>query len=298
MTTTAAKPEKTQATSSPMKRWGPALEGASATYLRRPMVWWIALIWLFQVVVFAYLVNAMVYQSSPDDPMMSSVVANLRGEAAPIWPLASMPMYGAPVFILLGVLGSGLDYRNGTLRMVMPRYGHRTTFLMAKWGCLVLLSIVLSVLTVAVSLAASFALTGVTDQEFLFPALTDILSGVAVGALVILTLGSVGFMLAVLTESVLGGFLIGLGWTLGIEILLLSMLSPLADWVDTLRGFLPTGAAGSLVASLAEGRDVELETSMGVSSLIDMPGPLISLVVWILLSLVVSLVVFRRRDLR
>lgn len=298
MTTTAAEPRVPQTPTSVVKRWGSAMQGASATYLRRPLVWAIALIWLLQVVVFAYLINAMVYQSAPDDPLMSSVVANLRGEAAPIWPLASMPMYGSPVFILLGVLASGSDYRNGTLRLVMPRFGSRGTFLLAKWACLALLSAVLSILTEAVSLVTSLAVSGVTDQQFVFPAFTDVLSGVAVGALIILTLGSIGFMLTVVTESVLGGFLLGLGWTLGIEIVLLPMLSPLADWVDTVRGLLPTGAAGSLVASLAEGSGVELETALGVTCLVEMPWPLISLIAWNVLCLTIALRSFRRRDLR
>ena len=60
----------------------------------------------------------------------------------------------------------------------------------------------------------------------------------ALGALVVFMMTAIGFALSLVLRSLLGGFLAGFGWAIGIEVLLMRMLSPLGDWVDGVRGLL------------------------------------------------------------
>lgn len=277
--------------------FGTTLSAAAMIYLRRPVVWVLVVVWLLQVAVFAYLINALVFQSNPDDPVMAAVVGNLSGQAAATWPLASMPLYGSPVFILLGALASGSEYRYGTLRVIIPRSGGRVSYVVASWLCVAIVCVITSLLTLVVSWAMSAALSGVTDQEVTAPAFSEMLTAFGLGALIILTMASLGFSLALLTRSILVGLVLGVGWIVGIEILLLSMLAPVAEWIDGLRGVLPAGAAGSAVADIGDDADLVLSSTVGVSDLVDTPVAVAVLAVWLVLCVVVSVAAFRRRDL-
>lgn len=300
MTTTPfPAPGTVRATSAPTRpALLTALTATRSTYLRRPVVWTLVGVWLLQVVVFAYLVNALVYSGDPSDPVMSDVVRNLRGDAAATWPLASMPMYGAPVFTLLGALAAGSPFRYGTLRVVVPRAGGRMPVVLASWLCVAALSVVVGILTMVASVATSAALAGVVDRPVSVPTVGELAAGAGAGALIVLALASLGFVLALVARSVLVGVVVGVGWVIGVEVLLLSMLSPVAGWVDALRGVLPAGASGSVAAGVGVGPELALASTVGVTELLPVTASLLVLGGWTAACVVVAVMVFQRRDLR
>lgn len=273
-----------------------ALRGAAATYLRRPAPWVLVGIWLLQIVIFAYVVNAAVYQGSTDEALRDAVGRNLTGELAAVWPLGSMPMYGAPVFVILGALASASDYRYGTLRLVLTRFGSRTQLLLARWACVALMSAVVSGLTLAVAFPTSALVSRWLGLPPSTPALGDVASAFGVGALIIATLATIGFVAGVLTRSALGAVLGGAGWVIGVEVLLLAMLTPAVAGLATVRGVLPAGAAGSVAASLAGDAGVDLAATLGVAELVPPAAAVAVMCGWTVLGLVVALLLFRRRD--
>ena len=268
-----------------------AVRGAAATILSRPVMWLLVGVWLLQVLVFAYVVNSLLAADAE-----AAVGINLRGEVSPFWPLASMPMYGAPVFVLIGVLASASDYRYGTLRLILPRFRSRVPFIVARWICVLIIAVVAAIATTVLAIGSSLALSPVTDLAWVLPSVGDMVIGTASGVLIVAALATFGFTLGVMTRSVLSGLLFGLGWTIGLEVLLLPMLTPLLDGLVTLRALLPGGAAGSLAGSLGESAGLNFSQTVGVTVLVEPGVAIISLVLWTVLGITASALVFRRRD--
>lgn len=253
----------------PPSRSGPgvaaALQGGVVTFLARPLVWVLVVVWLFQIVVFAYAINAAVVSQAPSSQTNAVIVACLGVNAAHAWPLASMPTYGAFVFILLGSLAGASDYRYGTFRLILPRYASRAGLLGARFACLAVLSVVMSALTLLVSFAASAIVSPSLGLDAAAPPVSDVVVSLGLGALVILAMMAIGFAASIALRSLLGGFLVGFGWAVGIEVLLLRMLSPLADWVDSVRGLLPVGASSTLIARVGERAGLDTAATTGLS---------------------------------
>ena len=276
--------------------FGAAMRGAVALFLARPLTWLLVLVWLLQIVVFAYTINASVYSQDPSSGTNVLIGSNLHVEAAHVWPLASMPTYGSFVFVLLGAFAGGSDYRYGTFRLILPRYSSRAGLLGARVVVLAVLAVIISALTVAVSFAASFVVSSFLDFEVKFPAATDLALSIGLGSLVVITLMAAGFAASLILRSLLGGFLTAFLWVVGVEVLLLSMLAPLADWLRGVRGSLPVGASSSLVAVLGERVGIDTSSTAGMSELVSPWVATAALCGWTFLLFAGAISVFQYRD--
>ena len=297
MTTTTKRTAITKRTASRSSAgFGAALQGGVATFMARPLVWVLVAVWLLQVVIFAYAINAAVYSQNPGSPTGTLLAGSLGVNVAHVWPLASMPTYGSFVFVLLGALAGASDYRFGTFRLILPRYASRTGLLGARIVCLAVLSVVVSALTLLTSFAASAIVSSSLKLDTGVPPVSDVLVSLALGALVVFVMTAIGFALSLALRSLLGGFLAGFGWAIGIEVLLMRMLSPLAGWVDGVRGLLPVGSSSTLIAAVGEKAGLDTAATAGLSELVSPWAAAAALIAWTVILFATAIALFRRRD--
>ena len=99
------------------------------------------------------------------------------------------------------------------------------------------------------------------------------------------------------SSDTIGGFLAGFGWAIGIEVLLMRMLSPLGDWVDGVRGLLPVGSSSALIAAVGEKAGFDTAATAGLSELVGHWTATIALIIWTVILFATAIALFRRRDI-
>jgi len=258
------------------------------TALRRPGVRVAAAVWIVQIVVFAYAINYVIYRSLGDTfapPEAAAMLAGVLPAAAAHYPAASVPFYGLPVLLILGsLLGAG-DFRTGMLARIVSRMPDRTALVVAKWVALVILTLLLSGLTIAVGIVCSVVVAAAEGVPVALPSLGALVRELAVMTLAMTGYASLGLALGVVTRNVMAGAVVAIGWTLGVETLLVDGLAGAVPVLDQLSNVLLAPGVAALASSLDPTQDV--------SSL----WPALVVAAWSVLGVVVAALVFRRRDL-
>lgn len=273
-----------------------ALRG-ELTYVRSNRAIWISLsIWAACVIVFAYLVS---YLSTVGaawyTPEQQALFVNamLPGGTG-YYVLASLPMYGAPQFAILGAILGASGYVSGTIRTVTARFPGRPPLMAARLAVLVLVAAAAAMFTLAASIVSSLGVAAASETSVEFPPLTDLAVAFAAIWLVAATFIALGFGIGTLVRRTLAATVIVLVWTLGIEMLLVGMLAPVFQPLADLQGYLPAGATASLAASLIPAGQQTMPAMIAAT------GPSVATVVllgWLLAAGIVSMRVFQRRDL-
>lgn len=273
-----------------------ALRGELWLAQHRPAPWVTMAIWAGCLAVFAYLVSYLVL-GNPEwaDPSlsMSEHYAPLLPAAVTYYPLASLPLYGAPQLAILGVILSAGDYSRGTLRTLLPRFPSRVPVIAARLLAVCLIALVAAVVTTGTGVVASLAVSAATGVESALPGVGALAAAIGIGWLVAWTFIVVGFAVGVAVRSLIGAIVVAAGWVLGVESLLIGMTAPLAPAVSVIQGLLPVGASSSLISSqvpdgVAIVPALAHPTGAGVGAVV--------LVGWILAAGLVSAWVFTRRD--
>ena len=154
----------------------------------------------------------------------------------------------------------------------------------------------MSALTLLTSFAASAIVSSSLNLDAGAPPVSDVLVSLALGALVVFVMTAIGFALSLALRSLLGGFLAGFGWAIGIEVLLMRMLSPLASWVDGVRGLLPVGSSSTLIAAVGEKAGLDTGATAGLSELVSPWAAAAALIAWTVILFATAIALFRRRD--
>jgi ABC-type transport system involved in multi-copper enzyme maturation permease subunit len=263
---------------------------------RRPGVWILTAVWSAQIIVFAYLVAYLVYRFVPEltpeqaQQMRTSLLPASIGNQM----LGSMPVYGGPVMLIIGALVAAGDYRWGTLRTILGRYAARTSLLLARFGAMALVFLLLSVLTLVVSALCSVVLALVEGETIVWPGPGSIALSVLALWLVCTAWGGLGFALGIVTRSIAAAIGIGLLWTLMVENLI-GGLAGLLPVLETVRTVLLSAATGSLAADLGSST-VSEGGGPGVVATMSGAAATAVLLGYVALTVLVSCAVFRRRD--
>ena len=218
--------------------------------------------------------------------------------------VAMLSELGLLVVVVFVATSVGSEYGRDTWKVIVPRYGSRRAFLLAKWmvglGALTLLAAV--VIGVALLLGwLGTLLLGLHADPASMPEATMYLRRLVVTLLTFVFIGTLTLFGAVLTRSTVGGVITGLLVTT-VLMLVRDALPLLAERVPLLA----KGAAWLLpvthFANLREQwvmADPPAETLMAV--LLDRPVPLVVNVLVVLghimLLLGASLYLFKRRDM-
>jgi ABC-2 type transport system permease protein len=204
------------------------------------------------------------------------------------------PMFGGALMMVLGALVAGSGYGWGTWKTVFTQGPSRTA---ATLGSMLALAAVvggLVVATLVMCLAASLGVAGLESQTVVWPSAMDVLQGVGTAYAVLGMWALAGFLLGTIARGPALSVGLGLVWALVIENLLRgvgALLSP----VEAFTEVLPGTAAGSLVGSIV-GVDPSGDTTPGVLDTLSADRAVVTLLAYVVLLAVASLVLVRRRD--
>jgi ABC-2 type transport system permease protein len=247
-------------------------------------------VWLLQIVLFAYLANYIVSLAVPDLP--AEQVEAMRDSLLPAHASAavvgSLPMYGAPILIILGALIGAGDDRSGIIRAIMSRFPDRDRFIGGKSVALVVVVGVLMAVSMVVAAACAAVIAAIEGAPFDF-ALLDVVRDLAFAWLIGTAWGMVGFALGVLTRSLALTIAIGVIWALVVE-QAIHGLAGIATVLEPVRIVLISGAS----AVVADAAGVAAMPG-GVPDA-SLPVAILVLAGWIVLGAGIALATFRARD--
>ncbi|ALJ18939.1 hypothetical protein [Microbacterium sp. No. 7] len=264
---------------------------------RRRLAPWISLgVWAACIAVFAYLVSYLSTVGADwyTPEQQRQLVDALLPSGTSFYVLASLPLYGAPQFAILGAILGASDYARGTIRTIAARFPDRTPLLTARLTSLVAVSAVAALVTMLTSVVSSIGIAIAAQREIAFPPLADLAVAATVVWIAALAFIAIGFALGVATRAAIAAIAIAVGWMLGVEALLIGMLAPSVPALETLQGLLPTGAASSLAAALAPAGQQTVPAMVAATT----PGAaVVVLAAWIILAGGVSGILMQKRDL-
>lgn len=293
MTAVTAAPVVTEG--SPTARY---LRAELFSLSRRPGVRIAVGVWLAQILVFAYVVQYTVYRamgSELDPTQAASMVGALAPELAGTYVAASVPGYGIPVFVVLGALVAASDYRFATMGTLLARCPQRVSFLLARYGALLVALAATAVLTVLVGLVGGTVLTMLEGGPL----------GIDLGNLVVGASGvwlmsagyaTLGFALGVVLRNLMTASVVGIAWLVGVEMLLIGGLAGALPVVDAVRSVLLTPSVGSLAAALDTGGVTSGQGLPGVGAVTEGWVAVLVILLWVAVALVLAVRAFRRRD--
>lgn len=262
---------------------------------QRPVTWTIASIWLLQIVLFAYVIVAIL--SAPSEfistERSAATLDKLTLENVHFYPFASIPVYGAPVFVVLGSIVGASDYTRGTVHVVLSRIMTHELFALSRIVALLAWGLVLSVLTLLAGIATSSIRAVFSGIDLDMPGVEKLGLAVLVGWLAISTYLLIGMTLGFLLRNTLASSAVGLIITLGLETLIVGTLSSTVSAIEGIRAFTPSGATSSLVVSLAPESDA---STLMISAPSGVPLAFLVLLCWAIIVSAVSVISLRRRD--
>lgn len=252
----------------------------------------LGVVWLLQIILFAYVANYVVSVSVDEltDIQRDAMQASLRTDAASAAVLGSLPMYGAPVLIILGALMGAGDERSGILRLVLSRVPERTSILAGRVAAMLLVVAVVIVASVIVAAGCSLAISLIEGTDVRWDP-GAIARDTAASWLIGSAWASLGFMLGIVTRSLAASIAVGVLWALVVE-----------QMIHGLAGVVAAFSAARVV--LISGASTVLSDAAGVAA---MPGgvpdapvavAIAVLIAWIVVCVVVAGIVFRYRDVR
>lgn len=252
----------------------------------------VSLVWVLQIVLFAYLVNYLFAQNVDSVPVeqIEAMKAALRPEAATAAVVGSLPMFGAPVMIILGALLAAGDEKSGVIRAILSRFPERGTLIGGK---IIALAVVVAVAILAsflVAFACSAILAALSGDQIEFASFDVILRDIAYGYATGLAWAVLGFALGILTRSLALSIAIGLLWALAVE-QALHGLAGMVSALDGVRVLTLSGAAGVLAEATGSTGMVggAPDATVGTALLV--------LLGWCVVAIGASTIVFRTRDI-
>lgn len=274
----------------------PAIKGAFRLMSWRPGYKVVAVVWSLQILIFAYAINYVVVATLPSEQAPPGLLASLQPEATGSYVLASIPVYGAPVFIIMGAMMTASEYRWGALQTLLARYSNRTSFILGRWVALAALAAIIALLSIVLSVIASLVIAVLLSEPVSFPPFAEYVVEFLAGTLMVTALASFGFFLGVLTRNVMAAAAIGVAWTIGIETLVVGSLVGVLDVFEIIRSGMITTNAGSLSTAIAESTGLDVSATFGATTAVDGGMAAVVLGVWIVVALLGSVLIFRRRD--
>ena len=261
---------------------------------KRPAVWVLGGLWLAVVVLFLYLLPALVLAATTPPGAAGTGVP--EGQLSFLAPQNLVPYLlgflfpglGTAVALILGAMVAGSEYGWGTLRLVLSQRSGRLSALSGKLlalCALLLLFVLAAFLGGALSSLAVALSSGASPAP---PPAVEILEGMGAGALIFVLWAAFGFALATLSKSTALAVGLGLIYAFVIE-QALSRLSILSEALRTVARFLPGVNTSSLSRTLAGDPQFGQE-------LLDPAWSVLVMLLYAAAFVLITALVFRRRD--
>jgi ABC-type transport system involved in multi-copper enzyme maturation permease subunit len=264
---------------------------------KRPAVWVLGGLWLAVVVLFLYLLPALIFALIAANAPPGAETA-LEQQLSPLTP-GNLPPYllqflfpglGTAVALILGALAAGSEYGWGTLKTVLSQRPGRLGVLSRKLlalGALLLLFVLAAFL---VGAASGLVVTLLSGASLAPPPAAELLEGLGAGVLILIVWALFGFALATLFKGTALAVGLGLIYAFTIE----PVFSGLLDLSESLRG-----VNGFLLGTNTSALSQAFQTASNPMLTGDFIDPAQSVLVMLIYATVFVLVValvFRRRD--
>ncbi|WP_408896927.1 ABC transporter permease [Nocardioides sp. R1-1] len=269
--------------------------------LRRLRAWpavWITLgAWLALSLMFGYLFNYLAYRTgdtsfADENATRAEQLASLLPNAVPEVILQGMPMFGGALMMVLGALVAGNGYGWGTWKTLFSQGVPRVPAVLGSVAALTALVVSTLLVTVAFDVGLSLLITLTEGQDVVWPSTGAVAEALGTGFLVLEMWAVLGFLLGTLARGPALSVGLGLVWALVVENLLRGV-GQLLGWVESLTELLPGTAAGSLVGAVV---GADGEQTPGVLDLLPADRAALTVGTYIVLAVLVSIVLVRRRD--
>lgn len=267
----------------------------------RPGVRTALVVWVLQIMVFAYLIPFVMYRTMKNT-LQPDVAANmwavLQTSAVGPYTLASAPLYGLPVGVAVGALVVTGDYRNQTMPILVGRLERRWVLVASRFVVAVVVAFALAVASIVTGMVMAWliGLFGGGNGSDWDPG--SLLAGLMASWLSLGSYAVVGAALGFLTRNLMTSTLLALGWVVGVEQLGIGMLSGAIGFFAALRRGLLSTNTGSLAGALDRDGALAAQGSLGPNTVNSAGTAVVVLLLWMVVALVVSLVSFRQRDLQ
>lgn len=266
---------------------------------RWPALWVTVSAWLVLTALFGYVFNYVSYTSgessfTSEGQPRAALLAEVLPENLGAVLIQGTPMFGGALLMVLGALVAGSGYGWGTWKTAFIHGPSRTVTTLGSLVALTGVVVATVLATLALCVAFSVGIGLAEGQSLVWPAMSDLLLDLVTAFGILLMWAFAGFFLGVVARGPALSVGLGLVWALVVENLLRSVGSMLAV-IESFTTVLPGTAAGSLVGSLTNvsgGGD----GTPGVLDLISGTQAAWTVVAWIVLLPVVSIILVRRRD--
>ncbi|WP_157514803.1 ABC transporter permease [Nocardioides sp. J54] len=263
-----------------------------------PAVWITLGAWLALSLMFGYLFTYLSYTTgdpgfADEGTTREQQLAELLPTAVPDVFLQGMPMFGGALMMVLGALVAGSGYGWGTWKTVFSQGVRRGPAVVGSALALSAFVVATLLVTLAFDLGVSLVITASEGHDVVLPSTGAVVESLGVGFLVLETWALVGFALGTLARGPALSVGLGLVWALVVENLLRGV-GQLLGWVEALTEVLPGTAAGSLVGALVGAG--EGDGTPGVLDTVPATRAALTLVAYVVVALVLSAALVRRRD--
>lgn len=256
-----------------------------------------ALIWGLQVIGFAYGLAFVLYSQGMGqggDAAAAQLIPELLPENFFRTPLASLPLYGGPVMLVVGILFATSDYRWSTLSTILSRQSNRSAYFTGRAVMLLAWSGVIGVMTLVLAAISSSIVAIAHGSPAVWPSLGDIAAGLLATTFIAAAWALTGYGLGLLVRRSIIAMGIGLLWVLGLE-LAVRQLAAFVEAFEPLVPFLLSGATGALAVGMGNPGSGPAVTA----GVVEGAGPGLGVVVLLAYPLALTtaaLIAFRRRD--
>lgn len=263
-----------------------------------PAVWITLGAWLALSLMFGYLFTYLSYTTgdagfADEGTTRAEQLARLLPDAVPDVFLQGMPMFGGALMMVLGALVAGNGYGWGTWKTIFSQGVRRSCAVIGSVTALTAFVVATLAVTLVFDLGISLVITATEGQDVVMPSAGSLTEAFGAGFLVLEMWAVLGFALGTLARGPALSVGLGLVWALVVENLLRGV-GQLLSWVEALTEVLPGTSAGSLIGSI-----VGVGEGDGTPGVLDtVPGPqaAVTVAVYIVAAVALSLVLVRRRD--
>jgi ABC-2 type transport system permease protein len=200
------------------------------------------------------------------------------------------PMFGGALMMVLGALVAGSGYGWGTWKTVFTQGPSRTSAVLGSMAAVGVLVLGLVLASALMSFGLALGIAALEDVAVVWPAVTELATGMGYAYLILLMWALVGFGLGTLARGPALSVGLGLVWALVLENLLRGV-GTLLSVVEAFTLLTPGTAAGSLVGAF-----VGVTGDPGVIDVLSRERSLVTLAAYVVLVPVATLLLVRRRD--
>lgn len=272
---------------------------------KRPATWVLAFVWSLVVVFVGYVLFYAIASASPpenipreqqaqQEAFAESVMARLLPENLldNLFAASGVFSTGGAVVLILGALALGSEFGWGTLKTSLTQRPGRLGIVGGKAMTLVLFAMLFALVGLGVGALSSLAVAGIEGAPVGWPTFGELARGFGAGTLIFAAYGFFGFALAAVFRGTALAIGLGLAWILVVE----STLGAIPTENPIIEGIRSVLLGESFLALSGAFASAPSEIAGAPEPLVEPERAVITLLAYIVVFIVLSALLLRRRD--